>query len=307
MMKGISLVPGQVVVLALDGTLVYVEHVETTFVAVVALPEQPPNPDMSPAFTPGAVRAKKISPFATAKTVVEVKDLSERNKNFIATYEQLRAQDIRHVDRTPDEQAAHDLAMNPPDKATVRAQAKADKAAAKVAKPKSGPRYLQRCATCNEQQGHPNHPGDHAFVAPPLPAVLCAACDKDADDAAHQPGGSHRFVGGKAPKPAREPRAPKPEKAPGVASAPRAPKASLPSGTYRWVDNAERLNVLRACNGKYNEGNSGNAVIELIKAGGDAGLAPVAVVGLPKCPGTLERAQLAFQQLLGAGLLEEVK
>lgn len=321
-MKGISIHQGQVIVLSVDGTLVYVESVEPTYAAVVALPDQPTERADERVFTPGRVGSKKISPFSTADKEVAIIDLTQRNKDFIGAFEKLRTEHgPNYVDRTPEELVAHEAAMNPPDKGAARAAAKAIRASEKAAKKSTGgPRYLQRCIKCNEQPGHPNHtnnPHDHEFEAPPEPVILCLACDKDKDHITHIGGDAlftHRFMGGtkpaRVPKPAREPKAPGEPKAPRVKAerTPRAGKPSLPGATthYRWVADEMRLSILRSANGKYNEGNSGNALIEQIKAVAEVGLTPLEAVGQPKCPSTLERAQLAFQQLLGAGLLEVV-
>lgn len=170
-MKGIALQRGTIVVLALDGSLVYVEDVQPTYAAVVALPEQPTTrDDKQGVFTPGKVGAKKISPFSQPDRDVAVSDLSPRNKEFIGTYEQLRNQHgVHYVQRTAEEAAAM----------TVRKETGAPKGARGVGKralkraaAKAGPRYLQRCEVCHEQPAHPNHDSNardstkHAFAPP---------------------------------------------------------------------------------------------------------------------------------------------
>lgn len=162
--KGISLERGTIVVLSLDGTLVYVEDVQPMWAAVVALPEQPAerNDDRG-VFTAGKVSPKKISPFSAADRVVAVPDLSERNREFIGTYEQLRtAHGPHYIQRTPEEEAA--MSVRKETGAGERAPRGQGKRAQKRAAKSS--RLHQRCATCNEQPGHPNHPGKHDFVPP---------------------------------------------------------------------------------------------------------------------------------------------
>jgi len=296
-MKGVTLVPGQVVTLKLDGTLVYVESVESTFAAVVPLPEQDASREDERVFTPGRVGAKKISPFSEGTPVTT--DLSDRNKKFIAEYEGLRVlHGPNYVDRTPEELAAFEAANAPKQPKAVKVKLTDEEKAAK--KKKAGPRYLQRCGKCGEQQGHPSHPSDHDFVAP---AILCAACDKAENDAAHGEGG-HRFIAttavkiprvktDKPDKPAKPARESKPSKT-GVA----------PDQKYKWVENATSLRILIAANGKFDAKNSGGAIIETIKAAGDTGASVLDVVIIHPRP--LDRLQLALGQLLGAGLLEAV-
>lgn len=296
-MKGVAFKQGQVCILELDGTMVYVEDLQSTHAAVVALPDQPPGDGKRKSvFTAGRVGAKKISPMAAIEAEVDRGALSERNKTFLDTYQELRRtkpEGVNYVDRTPEEQAAYDAQMNPPPKV-------------KKVKGEKGPRRLQRCVKCGEQPGHPKHPGDHEFEAPVTqePVVLCLACDKPESD--HDNNAlNHRFVGGKAP---RQPRAPK-EPRVKEEKAPRESKRPLPGlmVKHRWVEDAVRLEVLRGANPKYAVGNTGNTVIELIRATKDEGCTPLEVVGKPRCPGTPERAQVAFRQLLAAGLLEVVK
>lgn len=303
MSKGITLVQGQAVVLKLDGTLVYVEAVEAMYVAAVALPEQPPSRGDERVFKPGCVGAKKISPFAEGDVVL-ISDLSERNKNFIGTYETLRKTNgPTYVDRTLEEQAAFDLASAPqPSKADKKAAKAADKAAKKTAK---GPRYLQRCVQCGEQQGHPKHPSDHEFVAPPEPVVepeKCMACGKIEEG--H--GDEHKFIGeGMLKKPravkvvSTEPKTPR-------AVAPGKPRKSLPdiNQKFKWIQNDGNLAVLIAANGKFSPSNSGGAMIETIKASGAAGICVTELI--VKHPRPIERLQLAMEQLRGSGLLEAV-
>lgn len=180
----VTLEPGSIVVLSLDGTLVYIEDVQSTFAAVVALPDQPPGDASKRVFSPGKVGAKKISPFSTWSRQIAVSDLSDRNKDFIANYETWRGKfGPNYIHRTPEEIAAAEAAGTPiaaastraargqGKRALKRAQAKAAAAAglpvpARKSRGKKAPTALQaKCETCGQQSGHPNHPSDHAFVA----------------------------------------------------------------------------------------------------------------------------------------------
>ena len=310
--KGVTLVQGQVVVLSLDGTMVYVENVQPQFVEVVALPEQPPERTDGP-FTLGKVGTKKISPYTQASSVVPMDKLSDRNKTFIGSYEQLRKQHGVHYIGDDVLRAAAEAAANAPTKEQQKAQAKAAREAAREQKAAnkgkaSGPRYLQRCTVCGEQPGHPKHGMEdeqHVFAAPVAPVVLCAACDKPEIDHADN-ALSHRFIAGKAPKLAREPRVPKEPREPKAPKADK-PKRSKPgmvdpSTKYRWVENPAMLAALIAGNGKFSPSNSGGAMIETIKSKGTEGISVLEIIVIHPRP--LERLQLAFGQLFGAGLLE---
>lgn len=305
--KGVTLAQGQVVVLALDGTLVYVEQVEQFFIGVVALPDQPTERADDRVFTPGRVGAKKISPMATADKVVPVEELSDRNKTFIATYEALRAQHGNNYIGDDGLRAAAEAAANQPDKATVKAQQKAERAATKAAKKSSGPKFLQRCEQCNEQPGHPNHPKDHEFVAPAPPVVLCAACDKPEGDHAENALG-HRYIPTGKIKAVRAPKEPKAPKDPSSPKPVREKKAKpgmvAPNQKFKWVDNDAALAALIAGNGKFSAGNSGGGMIATVKIAGDVGISVMEII--LQHPRPVERLQLAFGQLLGAGLLEAV-
>src|SRR3954471_16672904 len=149
MVRGITLIPGTVVVLSLDGTMVYIEAVCPTHASVVALPEQPKARDDDRVFTPGKVGIKKISPFSSSDKDVAVTDLSARNREFIGTYEKLREQHGAHyIARTPEEEAAMSVRkVTPPARASRGTGKRALKRAAN---------YLRKCATCGEQPGHPN-------------------------------------------------------------------------------------------------------------------------------------------------------
>lgn len=165
--RGITLEPGSVVVLSLDGTMVYVESVCPTFAAVIALPEQPTERADDRVFTPGKVGAKKISPFSTTDKTVAVSELSARNREFIGTYESLRvAHGPHYIHYTPEEAAAMSVK-----KVTGGSAPRASKGTGKRAL-KRAKTYLAKCATCGEQPGHPNHPGVHTFVPPTVEAPV---------------------------------------------------------------------------------------------------------------------------------------
>jgi hypothetical protein len=159
--RGVTLAPGSIVVLSLDGTLAYVEDVQPTYAAVVALPEQLPAHQATAVFTPGRVGPKKISPYSSSDRVVEVKDLSDRNRNFIGTFEQLRKQHgPNYIERTPEEleaakqEAAVSVTKVHPTKSPrgakkspeERKQRRANKRAAKVP-----------CVKCNLLPVHASH------------------------------------------------------------------------------------------------------------------------------------------------------
>lgn len=312
-MKGVSLEQATVVVLELDGTLVYVETMETTYAGVVALPDQPTERTDERVFTPGRVGMKKISPFSSAAKVIPMADLSERNKTFIATFEKLRAEHgNNYVDRTPEEAAAEAAKLAGPVKKAKRTPE--EKAAAKAAKKaKTGPRFLQRCVTCGEQPGHPSHgdaDGQHPCDLPAAPAPLCAACDEPESDPVHakeKADGGHKFIAGKkfprADKPAREPK----EKPVRAAKPPKTKPAALDlDRKFTWAGDDKSRAMLAAMNPKYKDGNSGAAIIDLIKATGGVSVHDVAgqLAGHAKWAGiSLERLTVAFTQLAGAGLI----
>jgi hypothetical protein len=165
--RGITLEVGSVVLLSLDGTLVYVESTQPTFAAVVALPEQLKDRADDRVFTPGKVGAKKISPFSTTDRVLAVSELTPRNREFIGTYEKLREQHGPHyVQRTPEEEAAMSVKKITQQK---NARGPATSRVSKRAQKRAVIKNLQiKCTACSEQRGHPNHPSDHEFVPPAL-------------------------------------------------------------------------------------------------------------------------------------------
>lgn len=282
--KGVTLQEGQVATLDIDGTLVYVEAVQLTFIAVVAFPEQPPDRDVSPSFTPGKVGAKKISPFMRPRKVFKREELSPRNAIFLENYEQLRTQHgPTYIDRTPEEAAAYAAATAAPKtKAELKAERKAAKDAQKKVKPTAAkvvPRYLQKCQTCNQQPGHPNHgtkDDQHEFVAPPETEMAPAAP---------------------------------------VAKAPKAPRSSkktdVPEGPFKFIGTAAGITTLAAGNPKYKDGNSGKVIIDFIGECGEDGATLTQVLGElgqhPRWSGVpQDRVQLALKQLLEAGLIAPV-
>jgi hypothetical protein len=297
--KGISLEQGQVVVLSIDGTLVYVESINPICATVIALPEQPSTRTDDRVFQPGRVGGKKISSYAQG-TVVPIIELSDRNREFIGTYEQLRTQHGNHfVDRTPEEIAAAAAKAVPvtSDKAEKRAARQAERAVKQAEreerkKLKQTPAYLRKCTVCGEQPGHPDHGtgtdeelaevGKHAFAQP---------TEMPADDALD------------APKASKAPRAPKAPKAP------RASKLSLPSGPFTFTGDAAALNTLAAVNPKYKDGNSGRAIADALAGGADTVDAVMAILTQHPRWSTVprERVEFAFGQLLGAGLVKAVQ
>ena len=166
--RGITLVPGTIVVLSLDGTLAYVEDVQPTFAAVVALPEQLPTQEKTQVFTPGRVGAKKISPFSSADRVVAVADLTQRNRDFIGNYEQLRkAHGPNFVSRTPEEQAAEEAKMAVtkvnPTRAPRASVTPEDKQARRAAR-RAAKIPCVKCGFLPVHGGH--HNGTYAYEAP---------------------------------------------------------------------------------------------------------------------------------------------
>jgi len=160
--RGISLEPGTIVVLELDGTLVYVEDVQPTYAAVVALPDQPAGRALNHVFTPGKVGAKKISPYSSIDKAVPVADLSDRNREFVGTFETLRNQHGPHfVVRNPEDQVTVTKAQ------PVKSREKlSDSDRQNRRKERRAKKRASKCAQCGQQSGHPNHPNDHAFIAP---------------------------------------------------------------------------------------------------------------------------------------------
>lgn len=101
---GITLERGTIAVLSLDGTMVYVEDIQPTYAAVVALPEQVGTAER--VLMPGRVGPRKISPYSRPDRIITKAELSERNAIFVDTFLDLRAaHGPNFVQRTPEEEA----------------------------------------------------------------------------------------------------------------------------------------------------------------------------------------------------------
>jgi hypothetical protein len=170
--RGITLVRGTIVVLDLDGTLVYVEDVQPTGARVVALPEQPADRKENAVFTPGRVGSKVISPYSGAARTLEVKDLTERNKEFIGTFEKLRTQHgPNYVARTPEEEAA--MSVTKAKQADAGKVHRAPRGAKKSPEERKNRRAAKRaakvpCEKCGLLPIHASHQrgGDCEYQAP---------------------------------------------------------------------------------------------------------------------------------------------
>lgn len=260
MSKGIVLAVGQVVVLAIDNTMVYVEQVTPTFASVVALPEQPATRTDDRVFTPGKVGAKKISPFSLPDEnfpdseggVIPVPQLSQRNKDFIGTYEKLRADNgPNFVDQTEAEKktaAAGGVKKVKPPKAD-RSAKKAEREAAKAEK--KAKRDAERAAA----------------AAPPA----CAGCDagyfrtangvhhSGADETAPMWGICSILLAG-----IKQPRVRVP-KSPSEPKAVRTPKATTDKSALRFKLVNDSLATASAEKDKFKAGNRGHKVYEAFK------------------------------------------
>lgn len=134
--KGISLVAGQVVRLEINGALVYVESVTTKAAELIVLPQQGDTFDADDRFVPGRVGVIKVSPFATGEEVPIV-DLSDRNRSFIGSYEQLREQHgPKFIDQTEEEATAMAVKKSAGTKPTKTPKAPKPEKAKKEPKPK---------------------------------------------------------------------------------------------------------------------------------------------------------------------------
>ena len=172
-MKGVVLERAQVAILSLDGSLVYVEDVQPTHVAVVALPEQLSERSASCVFTAGRVGAKKISPYSKPDKIVPITELSPRNRAFIGEYEALRKQHgPNFVQRTPEEEAkmtvikagpAPRSRKSPEEKKKKRLERRANKVL---------------CVKCGKAKIHADHAfGTCDFEGPPLTGRTSASGD----------------------------------------------------------------------------------------------------------------------------------
>jgi hypothetical protein len=173
-MKGVVLERETVVVLSLDGSLVYVEDVQPTHVAVVALPEQITAPGASCVFTPGRVGPKKISPYSRPDRIVPVADLSERNREFIAHFATWRQQHgPNYVHRTPEEQAKMTVIKAGP---TPRSKKTPEEKKKRRLERKSN-KVL--CGKCGKPKAHGDHAfGQCTFEAPAATVTTTAATPK---------------------------------------------------------------------------------------------------------------------------------
>lgn len=162
-MKGCALQVDTIVVLMLDGTLVYVEDVQKTFAAVVALPEQPPERDAeSRVLIPGRVGPKKISPYSQPSDVIDAMDLSQRNKDFVCTFKTLReTHGPNFIDATPEEAARMSVRKAGPTHAPRMKLDPADKQARRDARRAA----KKKCATCGEKPAAHGSGTDHPFTA----------------------------------------------------------------------------------------------------------------------------------------------
>lgn len=117
--KGIQVTPGMVAVLEINGAIVYVEEVLPTRCKLVCLPDQPTTFSQKEQFlTPGAVKARIVSPYIGIVNEVPVAELSDRNKDFIGSFEKLRElHGDKFVDQTPEEQARMSVKKIKPEKA----------------------------------------------------------------------------------------------------------------------------------------------------------------------------------------------
>lgn len=168
--KGITLQQGTVVVLTFDGTLVYIEDLEPMWAAVLALPEQPDTRTASNVFIPGAVRGKKISPYASFDKVVPLDDLSDKNREFITHYAAWR-QDrganfvFGKVEAVPVKK------VKPADVDDPTGASKPKRGAGLSRKEKRALARATNCATCGKQKADPVHDSriadkyDHDFAS----------------------------------------------------------------------------------------------------------------------------------------------
>ena len=151
--RGVVMEPGQVVVLSLDGSLVFVEETTRLYSGVVPLPEQPPTRKEVRYFVPGRVGMKKISPFAGVDKVVPPEELSSVNLQFLSEFKQVR-----------DEKGNNEVHLAKKEQPVTVTKAGPKKKRKK--KSDIDEELRAKCQTCGEQRGHPKHPSDHEFVPP---------------------------------------------------------------------------------------------------------------------------------------------
>lgn len=123
--KGIQVTQGSIVVLQINGALVYVEEVQPTKCKLVALPDQPTTYDPKEQFlTPGSVKARVVSPYIAIEKEVAVPELSDRNRQFLGDLEKLREQHgDKYVDQIPEEAARMSVKKAQPSKKTAKVRA----------------------------------------------------------------------------------------------------------------------------------------------------------------------------------------
>ena len=168
-----NLTANSVAELALDGTLVYVEALESVYAAVVALPEQT-SVKVSQVFNPGSVRAKKISPFSQAARLIELSELTPANLQFVQTFRDLRTSEGPNHRVGGASPGGDDVTVT---KMTMK-------------------KIREKCVTCGEQRGHFNHPGTHEFVPPAAEAPSAPAPTRSKRSTASAPslGGRYKLV-----------------------------------------------------------------------------------------------------------------
>ncbi len=192
--RGITLVRGTIVVLSLDGTLVYVEDVQPTGARVVALPEQLAERKENAVFTPGRVGSKVISPYSSADREIKPTDLSERNREFVGTFEKLRAQHgPNFVARTPEEEAAMAVTKaKASDAASAPRVHKGGRGAKKTPEERQQRRAQRKaakvpCVKCGMVPIHANHHGGGCEYEAPEKKVRAAKASKSAGGGSSNP------------------------------------------------------------------------------------------------------------------------
>lgn len=177
--RGITLVRGTIVVLDLDTTLVYIEDVQPTGARVVVLPEQPAERKDNAGFTPGRVGGRVISPYSSAAREVKVVDLSERNRDFVGTFEKLRAiHGPNYVARTAEEEAA--MTVTKAKASDAPKVHKAGRSGGKTPEEKTARRAKKRaakipCAKCGKLPIHADHHGGSCEYEAPAKTARSAA------------------------------------------------------------------------------------------------------------------------------------
>lgn len=174
MTKGTTLEKDSLIILALDGTLVYVEDVQPTYVAVVALPEQPASRSDSAVFTAGKVGPKKISPYSRADRTVERADLSEFNLKFLAEYASLRQQRGPNEVFLSEEQKAKMTVIKAGPAPRGKVTDPEQRAALKKDKREKRRAGKQICVKCGKAQIHADHQFNTCAFEAPVKAARAA-------------------------------------------------------------------------------------------------------------------------------------